>query len=147
MMATAWILPAFILACGDVRQHSTTRECVDLMELNHFYDDAGRHVYDQVIFYEWAADAKAFHVRAWCLVDTKDPDHARPWRSQHDDRWHFQWFDKDHRLVRAIQSRQFRESWTQFDPERMNSKKLDQKLRTTLVSRQPKVAGDAPLVR
>ncbi len=44
-------------------------ETVDLIELNHFYDDLGRHAYDQVIFYEWSPDYRRFHVIAWCLVE------------------------------------------------------------------------------
>lgn len=47
-------------------------EHVDLIELNHFHDQAGKLVYDQVIFYERAPETGRFQVRAWCLVE--DPE-------------------------------------------------------------------------
>jgi hypothetical protein len=31
----------------------TVRESVDLLELNHFFDDNGRLVFDQLIFWDW----------------------------------------------------------------------------------------------
>ena len=34
------------------------RESVDLIELNHFYDEHGRLVFDQVIFYDWHENSK-----------------------------------------------------------------------------------------
>ena len=47
-------------------------EHVALIELNHFYDQTGRHVYDQVIFYERAPETGRFQVRAWCLVEDRE---------------------------------------------------------------------------
>lgn len=39
-------------------------DCCDLVELNHFYDEAGRLVFDQIIFWEWSPAESRFHVRA-----------------------------------------------------------------------------------
>ena len=44
------------------------RESVDLIEVNHFYDEHGRLVFDQVIFYDWSAGDARYNVRAWRLV-------------------------------------------------------------------------------
>src|SRR5580765_6538688 len=41
---------------------------VDMMEVNHFYDEHGRLVFDQVIFYDWSAADSHYHVRAWRLL-------------------------------------------------------------------------------
>ncbi len=133
MTAASMLFPALLMAICDVRMSVTAHEHVDLIELNHFYDDLGRHVYDQVIFYEWAPDQKEFHVRAWCLVDPKECPNCQPWSSQDGEQWHVRWYDKDHRLVRQLDADHFRETWTQIDPERANKKKLDEKLRTALI--------------
>ena len=47
---------------------SITRTQVDLIELNHFMDEEGREVFQQVIFYDWCKVNKRFHVRAWRLI-------------------------------------------------------------------------------
>lgn len=141
MLATLWVVPLLIASFADVRRSATLAERVDLIELNHFYDDLSRHVYDQVIFYEWSPDTKDFQVRAWCLVDPKECPYCRPWHTHHDDMWHVRWFDKDNRMIRQVDSDLFRETWTQVDPERASKKKLDEKLRTALVQPLSKFKG------
>lgn len=133
MLAALWAVPLLLAAEFDVRPSITLSERVDLIELNHFYDDLGRHVYDQVIFYEWASDSKDFQVRAWCLVDPKEYPNCNPWHTHHDDSWHVRWYDKDNRMIRHVDSEFYRETWTQTDPERASKRKLDEKLRTALV--------------
>lgn len=44
------------------------RERVDLVEVNHFYDEQGRLVFDQVIFYDWSPEHSRYMVRAWRMV-------------------------------------------------------------------------------
>lgn len=133
MITIGWLLPALMLVVCDTRTPWSLDDEVDLIELNHFHDDLGRHVYDQVIFYEWAADVREFHVRAWCLVDMKDPGQERPWYSEQTQQWIIRWLDKDHRVLREVTSLHYRETWTQEDPERVNKKKLDERLRFTLM--------------
>ena len=43
-----------LLLTADVRPELVLRESVDAIELNHFYDEQGRLVFDQLIFYEWS---------------------------------------------------------------------------------------------
>ena len=38
---------------------------VDLIEVNHFYDEHGKLVFDQVIFYDWSALQSRYQVRDW----------------------------------------------------------------------------------
>lgn len=110
-------------------------ETVDLIELNHFHDCNGRHVYDQVIFYEWSEPLHEYHVRAWCLIEDREPENRRPTRSYSDDSHSVRWFDRDQQLHRTIRSQHFRESWTQVDPERANKKLLDERDRKSLIRR------------
>jgi len=107
-------------------------EHVDLVELNHFHDCLGRHVYDQVIFYEWSHEVAKYHVRSWILVD----DAKRiPRRNYSDNTWRVQYPDMEQKLERSITSQHFRESWSQVDPERENKKILDERLRHKLIQR------------
>jgi hypothetical protein len=106
-------------------------EKVDLIELNHFYDDLGRHAYDQVIFYEWSPDYRRFHVIAWCLLEN---DLARmPTRNPNNGEYVVRWHDRDAKVHREVRSQLYRETWSQVDPERVNKKLLDEKYRTSLL--------------
>jgi len=134
-MGTGWIFTILLFSVSDFSGSSVCSEEVDLIELNHFHDCLGRHVYDQVIFYEWSAELQRYHVRAWCLVEDREPSSRRPTQTYTDNRHHVQWHDRDQHLNRKISSQHFRESWTQVDPERANKKLLDERLRTSLVKR------------
>jgi hypothetical protein len=144
-MAQWLYLLLVMVTVGDQQLHSTAHESVDLIELNHFHDDAGRPVYDQVIFYEWSTGEGKYHVRAWCLVEPKDPISRRPSQTFSDNRYHVRWFDSDQNIKRHISSGLFRESWTQSDPERANKKILDERNRTALYKRPSKSASEKPV--
>ena len=118
--------------------NDTAEEYVDLIELNHFYDNQGRHVYDQVIFYEKTPDTGRFQVRAWCLVEDRDFRNRRPIKNMETKLYQVDWFDNDQRLHRIITSRLFRESWTQVDPERANKKIVEERSRIALVQNPKK---------
>ena len=75
-------------------------ERVDLIELNHFYDDLGRNMYDQVIFYEWSPDYRRYHVIAWCLVEN---DLSRmPSKVVGSDDYVVRWHDRDSKVRREV---------------------------------------------
>jgi hypothetical protein len=116
-------------------QDSVFHDSVDLIELNHFHDCTGKHVYDQVIFYEWSIEALAYRVRAWVLVDENDVISRRPVRYYETEMYRVRWHDRDQNIVRCISSRHFRESWTQIDPERANKKIFDERQRVCLTKR------------
>lgn len=48
-----------------------TEDQVDLVEINHFYDDQGRLVFDQVIYYDWHTAQGRYQVRDWRLLKTR----------------------------------------------------------------------------
>ena len=114
---------------------NTIAESVDCIELNHFHDQKGKLVYDQVIFYERAPETGRFRVRAWCLVEDREVLDRRPVKNEETGVYRVDWFDSDKRVKRKITSRMFRESWTQLDPERENKKVHDERLRRCLISR------------
>lgn len=117
-------------ASGALTQDEVSQE-VDLIELNHFYDDQGKHAYDQVIFYEWSPDYRRYHVVAWCLVEN---NLARmPTRDHDRDAYVVRWYDRDVRMHRSVWGRLFRETWTQTDPERANKKLMEEKYRVSLL--------------
>lgn len=88
---------------------------VDLIELNHFLDDNGRHVFDQVVFYEWVESRNRFRVIAWRMVKRPSQLPTRTWDPPG---WQCVW--KDDQIMRSISAPSFRETWTQQDPERVN---------------------------
>ena len=125
----------YLVLCATISHKGSTiaEEVVDLIELNHFYDQQGRLVYDQVIFYERAPESGRFQVRAWCLVEDRESLNRRPVKNQQTELYQVDWFDTDQRLLRKITSRLYRESWTQIDPERTNKKIHDERLRIAMI--------------
>ena len=89
-----------------------TTDEVDLIELNHFYDEHGRLVFDQVIFYDWSTVDCRYQVCAWRLLKTPAQIPHRHWsRDAFVTTWH------DGEVLRQVCGNSFRETWTQFDPE------------------------------
>lgn len=138
MFSTTFIFSLCLCALGTPSGISTAQEHVDLIELNHFYDQQGRHVYDQVIFYEHSPETGRFLVRAWCLVEDREHFNRRPIKNIETNLYQVDWADKEQGLTRRITSRLFRESWTQLDPERANKKLLDERSRISLVQNPKK---------
>ena len=101
-----------LAVCGFTPQEDVAREQVDLIEVNHFYDDQGRHVFDQMIFYDWSPKQARHMVCAWRLVKTAAQLPQRNWR---DGSYEAVWHDGD--VLRKVKAMTLRESWTQHDPE------------------------------
>ncbi|MBN8603318.1 MAG: hypothetical protein J0M26_19940 [Planctomycetes bacterium] len=128
-MGNAALLLYAALAITSNGKSPVIREEVDLIEVNHFHDDLGRHVYDQVIFYGWCKSKGDYHVRSWCLLD--DPSRW-PVKNHKSGYWHVYWYDRDQRVQREVFAKHYNETWTQVDPERINKRLLDEKFRTGL---------------
>ena len=133
MLSLSFAFCLFVCATVSHKGNQSADENVDLIELNHFFDQQGRLVYDQVIFYELAPETGRFQVRAWCLVEDREYLNRRPVQDQETQLYEVNWFDTDQRLKRKITSRLYRESWTQVDPERSNKKLHDERLRISLI--------------
>jgi hypothetical protein len=131
-------MPLFLVTMGNFDAASTIDESVDLIELNHFHDEKGLPVYDQIIFYQWSDSQGKFHVRAWCLIEPKEVVSRRPILTSHDNRHHVRWFDNDQKIDRHLSSSLYKETWTQTDPERANKKILDERNRVALYRKPDK---------
>lgn len=108
----------------------TARDSVDLMEINHFYDEQGRRVLDQLIFYDWNAHDGRYDVRAWRLIKSPNQLPRRDWRVGG---YVVLWYDtKDRRFLRKVRSRLLRETWTHYDPELVEREHLPQERRRDL---------------
>jgi hypothetical protein len=112
------ILAIGLALFGSIGLGVETSEHVDLIELNHFYDCRGCHVYDQIIFWRQDPATKRFEVASWTMADNSS---KYPQKSD-SGRWHVIYQDGQH--YRNVRSRQFRESWTQVDPERADQRRV-----------------------
>ncbi len=94
-------------------REDVTTDRVDLIEINHYYDEHGKHVFDQVIFYDWCGQVCRYQVRAWRLLKKPAQIPARDWAS---DDYVAVWHDTGD-VLRRVRAETIRESWTQYDPE------------------------------
>jgi hypothetical protein len=135
---------AIVVALGISPQEDVARERVDLMEVNHFYDEQGRLVFDQVIFYDWSPEHGRHMVRAWRLVKNPAQLPQRDWK---DGGYEAVWQDGE--ILRHVVAKSMRETWTQYDPELVEReflpKEQRRELRIIKVERpSPKVVASAP---
>jgi hypothetical protein len=133
MIPGLFIILTFCGSSGRSLDFGQITETVDLIELNHFYDRQGRHIYDQVIFYERLAGNGEYRVRAWCLVEDRESLNRRPQWIASNDMYQVDWLDSDHGVLRTIRSRLYRESWSHVDPERQDKKHLEERYRLALI--------------
>ena len=130
-LSTAAIL--FLSAVGSDPHAAITTDRVDLVELNHFYDDQGRLVFDQLIFYEWSSDDARYQVRAWRLVKNGA---QLPQRNLQGKGYDCLWQDGDALL--QVHTSALRESWTQYDPELIEREYLPKDRRRELLGKPVK---------
>ena len=120
-------ISAIVVACGISPQGDVARERVDLVEVNHFYDEQGRLVFDQTIFYDWSESHSRYMVRAWRLV--KNPAQL-PQRDWQDGGYVAVWHDGE--VLRHVHAESMRETWTQYDPELIEREFLPKEQRREL---------------
>ena len=121
-------LSATVVVLGITPQEDVARETVDLIEINHFYDEHGRLVFDQVIFYDWSQDDARYMVRAWRLVKNPAQLPQRDWKGSGG--YLAVWQDGE--LLRHVRSQSIRETWTQYDPELVEREYLPKERRKEL---------------
>jgi hypothetical protein len=85
---------------------------VDLVEVNHFFDERGKQVFDQVIFYDWCPAMSRYQVCAWRLLKSQGQYPVKNWERGD---WTCVWHEGD--VLHEVRSASFRETWTQYDPE------------------------------
>jgi hypothetical protein len=120
-------LAMVIVSVGLQPVEDVVNDQVDLIEVNHFYDDQGRLVFDQVIFYDWSGIENRYQVRAWRLLKHNAQIPRRNWRSgEFESIWH------DGDVLRRVRTKVIRETWTQFDPEILEREYLPKEHRREL---------------
>ena len=107
-LTSVLLLAAVVSNPPDANPHDE----LDLLEVNHYHDDQGRMVFDQLIFYEWSPEQGRHQVRAWRLLksDTQRPRYDFPSRQ-----YVVRWYDGE--ILREVRAAAYRETWTQHDPE------------------------------
>lgn len=102
-----------------------TQESVDLVEINHYHDRFGEHVFDQLIFYDWSRQYKRFNVVAWRLVKNESM-----YPVLKDDKYLVRWHDDG--ALREITCTNKSETWTLYDKELIERRFLPQDQRRDL---------------
>jgi hypothetical protein len=135
---------ALVLCLASVQRNPVEEvalDRVDLIELNHFYDEQGRLVLDQLIFYDWSPVDSRYHVRAWRLLRTPAQIPLRNWRDRN---FVAIWHDcKDRDVLREVHARMLRETWTAYDPELVEREFVPQDKRRDLNRKLAKMPLDA----
>lgn len=106
------MLLLILIILSVIKADLTARDDCDLVELNSFFDCNARHVYDQIIFYEWSPSLDRYHVRAWVLSDND----KQPQRDYRSGLYRVLYTDRDSNLSRAVSSTHFRRSWSRSIP-------------------------------
>ena len=112
MSLLAWKTAVTLALLSAVPREDIVTDEVDLVEYNHYYDEEARHVFDQLIFYNWSMTEGRFQVRTWRLI--RSPVQL-PTRNWHAGGYDVLWTDGE--VTRRVHARALRETWTQHDPE------------------------------
>jgi hypothetical protein len=98
-----------------------------VVEVNRYYDEDGRQVFTQLIFWDWLPEESAFRVFAWRLVKSPDELPMYDW-------WRDCYVTQfvDGHLLRRVRSQARRDTWTQYDPELFDRQFLPQQHRRGL---------------
>ncbi len=94
----------------------TTRDTVDIVEVNRYYDTDAKLIFTQLIWYEWSGER--FDVVAWRIA-TRRPN-MLPVRYR--GRWRSTFLDRG--TLRVVVARHRRLTWTQYDVEVRERKTL-----------------------
>lgn len=137
MGSTTFSMAFLALAVALNPPESVVTDRVDVIEINHFYDEHGKLVFDQVLYFEWSPSESRYNVRAWRLLKSPAQLPQRDWERGD---YVATFYDGD--ALREIRATSVRETWTQYDPELAEREHLPKERRRELRSHsaQRKVA-------
>ncbi len=115
---------------------------VDLIEINHCYDENGQLVFDQLLFYDWSPEKGHYDVRDWRLLKSSV---QVPRRNQETGGYVTVW--RDGNAMRKVHSKTIRETWTQYDPEIVEQEFLPKDQRRSLLKISMRRVNSAPPAR
>ncbi len=123
------MISAFVLVCFSILPQPPTaiHDYVDCVERNHFYDEEGRLIFEQFIFYRYLRGDGEFEVIGWRLLKDNSQLIIRDWK---DGGYSALW--KDGEIWRSVRARMYRETWLQHDPELCEREKLPKEKRKEL---------------
>jgi hypothetical protein len=128
------VVHAFVLAAaGVLPTEAAVVEKVDLIEVNHFYDEQGRPVFDQCVFYDWTQERERYDVLAWRLIKTGDQYPQRNWGKGG---YTAIWYDGE--VLRHVNAAAFRETDTQHDVELVEREWMPKDMRRELLPMPPR---------
>lgn len=121
VILTSILLYAVSLALGDARPDYIPEDRVDVCELNHVYNKDGKHTFSQWIFWSWC-----WHHHGHVVVD---------WKWAHDSqtmprRWVMV---KEGEKTCVVRARSWRETWSQYDREIYDRRRVPQHERRGLI--------------
>ena len=116
-------LPLLILSLNPVED--VVRDRVDVIEVHHFYNDQGKHVHDQIIFWDWHPHKERLVVRAWRLARSHNEYPTKDWERGC---YSATWLD-NHTTLRRVEAASIRETWLQHDPETVEQERTARELR------------------
>jgi hypothetical protein len=105
------------------------RDRVDVAEVNYFYDDCGKLVFTQLVWWDWCGGESEHRVVAWRLSKS---DGQRPRLDHPSGEWVSRWHDGE--IFREVRAASFRETWTQADVELVDRDYLPKDLRRELTN-------------
>ena len=92
-------------------QERTRSISVDVIELNHVYDDRGEIRFHQLIYWRWHVSDRKYHVAHWRMVD----EHY--YVARHGIGWRDSYQMPDFGVRYAVDANSYRETWTSYDRE------------------------------
>jgi len=116
MTALAQVVALLLSSFGGTTAEVTITDSVDLIEVNHHFDEHGRLVMEQVVFYKWCPLKSRYRVCDWRPLKSLQQIPRKNFRRNiYEANW------KDGRHFRHVTAPQFRETWTAYDPELTDS--------------------------
>lgn len=109
------------------QSNAVIREQCDLIEQNHFFDDSGRLVFTQHIFYDWQPIVGEYMAYDWRLVKVPAQEIRRDWQNG---RFVLSWPDGE--VLRTVHAAAVRETFTQYDVELFERERLPAEMRRKL---------------
>ncbi len=105
------LLGASLFAVSDPVEIAV-REHVDLIEINHYFDDGGKPVFYQLIFYNWDEIGGRYNVVGWRLLKHET---QVPQKNAATGLYYSSWHDGS--TLRLVETDRVLQTWTQYDPE------------------------------
>lgn len=114
-------------ACAEVPPPGVAYDAADVSEQNAFYDECGKLIFIQHVWWLWSNDFARHECLAWRMARHHSQRPARDWRNGG---YVAVWYDGD--LLRVTRTGGFRESWTQVDVEVIDRQVLPKEQRREL---------------